>query len=408
MKPQQQRYEDKDKGVITTVGDKTEPILHLDLTIEILIRLPAKSVFRFRCVSKHWCAIIRSRSFTDLFMSISLRRPRLSLGYCIFHHGNNKPLFYFSSPLHHPQVPKNPPSMVSETLPLTYMGLFNSVRGIILISLDRRHFVICNPTTRQVIRLPDGSNTSNICYMFLGYNPSNDQYKILRKIRSREDQSVQEHSVCTLETGQESLFSSWRHVESNILHCVRGCTAVCINGVVYYGAGTKSSKRFVVMSFNVGSERLRHIQGPNEEEYCTLINYRGKLACFSVNIYHNSFSLCVLDDVKEQVWSTKTIVPSTSFYDLYWSLKLYISGTTDAGEIIFVSALIADAVEIFYYDLKKNDVRRRVLGVGDIRDYDEFMCSPDHGEFFCPESLSRYIYRRISISCDHVENIIIF
>lgn len=36
-----------------------------DVVEEILLRLPCKSLARFKCVSKSWCAMIRGRSFIN-------------------------------------------------------------------------------------------------------------------------------------------------------------------------------------------------------------------------------------------------------------------------------------------------------------------------------------------------------
>ncbi|CAA7061309.1 unnamed protein product [Microthlaspi erraticum] len=47
------------------------------LVEEILSRLPAKSVGRFRCVSKQWGSMLRRPSFTELFLTRSRSRPRI-------------------------------------------------------------------------------------------------------------------------------------------------------------------------------------------------------------------------------------------------------------------------------------------------------------------------------------------
>ncbi|KAF3563764.1 hypothetical protein DY000_02011658 [Brassica cretica] len=44
--------------------------------IEILSRLPAKSLMRFKCVSKLWCCLIRSRYFSNLYLMVSSSQPR--------------------------------------------------------------------------------------------------------------------------------------------------------------------------------------------------------------------------------------------------------------------------------------------------------------------------------------------
>ncbi|KAL1223216.1 F-box protein [Cardamine amara subsp. amara] len=50
-------------------------VVPLDLLIEILNRLPAKSVVRFLLVSKSWAAIIHIKDFIRLFPYRSLTQP---------------------------------------------------------------------------------------------------------------------------------------------------------------------------------------------------------------------------------------------------------------------------------------------------------------------------------------------
>ncbi|KAK4737218.1 hypothetical protein R3W88_000915 [Solanum pinnatisectum] len=36
-----------------------------DLVVDILLRLPLKTLARFKCVCKHWCAFIKSMNFIE-------------------------------------------------------------------------------------------------------------------------------------------------------------------------------------------------------------------------------------------------------------------------------------------------------------------------------------------------------
>lgn len=52
-------------------------LIPLDLTIEILLRLPAKSIGRFHCVSKLWSSMTTTPHFVKSFAVHSLARPCL-------------------------------------------------------------------------------------------------------------------------------------------------------------------------------------------------------------------------------------------------------------------------------------------------------------------------------------------
>lgn len=256
---------------------------------------------------------------------------------------------------HHPRDPNN------STLD-NYFGVCNSVRDIICVSLWDR-FVICNPTTRRFRTIPNDppgyDHKDNRCVMWLGYDTSNDQYKILRMVSWVKEARSLEHSVCTLRLGEQFSFSSWRRVESGNDYCFRNTKALCISGVVYYGARKSPSNSLVVIvSFDVASERLLFMEAPKENNLLGLINYQGKLGCFCVT-NGNSYSLWILDDAKKQIWS-KTCVFSPSFSDSYREHSLRTCCATDAGEIIFKSDLLFSASHLFYYDLKKNSLSKRV------------------------------------------------
>ncbi|CDY47000.1 BnaC09g14040D [Brassica napus] len=65
-------------------GDGTESLsLPVDLIIEILTKLPPRSLSRLICVSKLWLSIIHGKYFNDLYLTRSSTRPRLLLHrYC--------------------------------------------------------------------------------------------------------------------------------------------------------------------------------------------------------------------------------------------------------------------------------------------------------------------------------------
>jgi len=73
---------------------KSASSLPLDLTSEILLRLPEKSIARFRCVSKLWLSITTDPYFINLFET---RSPRPSLLVCFI---ENDKLFVSSIPQH--------------------------------------------------------------------------------------------------------------------------------------------------------------------------------------------------------------------------------------------------------------------------------------------------------------------
>ncbi|KAL1210891.1 F-box/kelch-repeat protein [Cardamine amara subsp. amara] len=60
------------------------PEIPFDLVIEILRRLPAKSLVKFKSVSKIWSSFICSRNFTNSFLRVTSSPPRLYMSLKFF------------------------------------------------------------------------------------------------------------------------------------------------------------------------------------------------------------------------------------------------------------------------------------------------------------------------------------
>jgi len=122
----------------------------LDITVEILKKLPAKSLVRFQCVSKQWSTIIGSRrDFIDSIVARSMTHPQQWWDVLlIFHYQSDKSSFFiFTHPLNTNQ------ELVS--IPGLTVDCYGYIRGLILCCSDSSISVaIYNPTTRQSLLLP--------------------------------------------------------------------------------------------------------------------------------------------------------------------------------------------------------------------------------------------------------------
>ncbi|EFH54351.1 hypothetical protein ARALYDRAFT_324165 [Arabidopsis lyrata subsp. lyrata] len=229
----------------------------IDLTVEILKKLPAKSLVKFQCVSKQWSAIIsRRRDFIDSIVTRSLTQP--------------------------------PP--------------------------------IYNPTTRRSFHLPKSIKTSSTGTCFFGYDPLENQYKILFL------------PLYYLEQGcQMSLSVGWCN-----LHQWDDSTSI-----------------YMLMSFDVRTEKFCHVDAPNTlmDHFSFLINYQGKLGFVCCG---KSVEIWVREDghQKTQIWS------KLFFYEMEGFEKWRVSGVTRGGEIVFVNTVYFsdDKLCVLYYDPKRNSI----------------------------------------------------
>ncbi|XP_010459165.1 PREDICTED: putative F-box protein At5g62660 [Camelina sativa] len=353
------------------------PEIPFDLVIEIMARLPGKSLMRFKCVSNLWYSLIRSRYFSNLYYTLASPRrppPRLyitvvdrlkcdSLGFC------NKP--------HESVMLSLKPSANNKSfdLDLTMPGMggrgrnLATLRGLIIYNVCSKG-CIYNPTTRQTLKLPAVKSTMysqqqridsvNRVVYSLGHDPVLDQYKVFCTVVTAAKifkRITSEHWVLVLEAGG----GSWTRVQFDLPHFPNGL-GVCIDGVIYYLAFISRSRE-ILLSFDVRCEKLNMIQVPHVltkyGEFAGLIQYGRKPAIFNVtNLARKGYAdLWLLEDAGN--WSTKSLVlPPCQTHLVDNDIPLTVRGTTQNGEVILVPNGLDSLSYILFYDLQKNDLRK--------------------------------------------------
>ncbi|KAL0701128.1 hypothetical protein Bca4012_057250 [Brassica carinata] len=281
----------------------------VDLIIEILLRLPTKSIARCRCVSKFWSAIINRTDFTELFMARSQARPQILFSF------QKSDFFFFLTP----QV-QNKSSLVAKNhirLPIddSYQ-ICGPVHGFVCLTnytsgMKETVSTIYNLSTGQAIHLPNAKRRSNTVKSYLGFDPIHKQFKVLL-ITARLGVS-DEHQVLTLGTSNPS----WRNVKCCCFsYCYTlPCNAgICINGGLFYVAKVNMDPYLnAIVCFDVKSKKLRIVNKSVDMRLwsdTTLVNYKGKLGAFVVGCgvavvtgETTSFELWVLVDAEKHEWS---------------------------------------------------------------------------------------------------------
>ncbi|XP_006306002.2 F-box protein At1g48060 isoform X2 [Capsella rubella] len=308
----------------------------LDLTSEIFLRLPAKSVVRFSCVSKLWSSITTEPYFTNAFET----RPNL-----LFFFKEDNRLFVVTVP----PLNKNPKesysyssSPVLDTYQIPYpKGLCftiktESVHGLICFQKATQP-ILWNPTMRKFSPLPKPDTKWEALTVFLGYDPVEGKHKVLAM---QSNKASDECRVLTVESGKKS----WRTVKPYYAHqpC-RGhrkdnygpCR--CINGVLYYGA-------------KIGLDRV-------------IMNKLAYLGCSSYGI-KTTLRMLVLED-ERRGWSSHKFLP-ISHYDRGAENNFKLIGVTNDGELIYVPNTVFGSFDVVYIDPVKETYRRvKYKGVAD-------------------------------------------
>ncbi|XP_023637223.1 F-box protein At2g16450-like [Capsella rubella] len=375
-----------------------------DLLLDILSRLPEKSVARCHCVSKQWASLLGSPYFKELFLT---RPSRPCLLFAIAENGNDHVEMginvwrFFSLPQFQNSYEKSSSAfvaaaeyhaklcpddlMINHHTNLKYFSC-GYVSGLIYFHGNRYQGrpVICNPSTGRYAVLPFRYSYRK-AYSFFGFDPIGKQYKALFMAYPS---GPGHHRVLTFRDGN----MRWRKIKCPLRHDINS-DGVCINGVLYYLGRDESENvtydDYVIVCFDVRSEKFTFVY---IERFCRLLNYKGKLAVVywedDVDLYGdddmhleldvytywenkldvdpvNELHLWVLEDVEKQEWSKYAY---TWTDDKFFRHQVSIAGATASGEIVFSMRKYTakQPYYVFYFNPERNTLQRvEIQGFGE-------------------------------------------
>ncbi|KAL9409365.1 hypothetical protein AB3S75_047706 [Citrus x aurantiifolia] len=155
----------------------SEVIANLDdLLTEILIRLPIKSLLKFKSVSKHWLSLISNPVFCRRLSLI--RKPITGLFVDRIALKVNNPEYDF---INLDSNPSSPPFRTLTFVNDSYgIQILQSCNGLLLCSGGHGNYYICNPSTNQCRLLPQapvgGGVSGSILGVNLAFDPSKSSY----------------------------------------------------------------------------------------------------------------------------------------------------------------------------------------------------------------------------------------
>ncbi|KAL3635712.1 hypothetical protein CASFOL_020259 [Castilleja foliolosa] len=238
----------------------------LDVYREILLRLPAVSLFRFRAVSKRWRELIDDSCFVKAH--INNNQFSSNCNTIIFRNLTGPPfcpLYYFdlaalnltNGPQTIPATPLNPTPSELSRLPCLPVAACN---GLILITPQFRNRIIpesrgereiyCdpegtweirNPLTHERLMLPQLRFNSQLVGFGLGYDYAADDYKVVWIDYDVHDKSLSQTHVYSLKS------DSWRTIGNCPFN--------------YWGALHWVSNDEIIV-FDVGTENYRQLELP--------------------------------------------------------------------------------------------------------------------------------------------------
>ncbi|CAM0947182.1 unnamed protein product [Alopecurus aequalis] len=165
------------------------PFIPDEIVFEILLRLPVKSLTRFKSVSKSWRTIISDPRFIRLHLKQSSKNQQKHSSFLITPHTLDKVIdgeawpttFSNHTPFYSWQEGQDSACLVHST---TFHAEFGSVHdmvhcdGLVLLSTDTSVYVF-NPAIHQVLKLRDGQEDAwEFPTVGLGLDPRTNTYKV--------------------------------------------------------------------------------------------------------------------------------------------------------------------------------------------------------------------------------------
>ena len=164
----------------------------VELTREILSRLPVKALVRFLCLSKSWCTLIKASDFMKMQLKHSMETNRDRTIITIANDDpRNTPWFSVRFPNdeedHKAIKIHNPTLLSSHSKGINILGYCD---GLVCVHDDeRKEMGIWNPLMRRCKRLPNKPiekpfrSAEYVKPKFgFGYDPHNDDYKVMRLV----------------------------------------------------------------------------------------------------------------------------------------------------------------------------------------------------------------------------------
>ncbi|EOA22138.1 hypothetical protein CARUB_v10002696mg [Capsella rubella] len=346
--------------------------IHMDLVIEILSRMPVKSIMKFKCLSKEFSKIIHSRNFVDSCLSRPSSRSRLLF---YFHCYEINTLVFFSAPH------RSTCSIIPTRQEMVFRGgvdvsfMCAPVRGLMLCTVGENQHVICNPATRQNLSLPQNNmlwERDNFTKLILGYDPIFDQYKVL-SMCGNTNVGPRPYQFFVMTVGKDG--NMWRKIQGMPPHLriVKCChaTGICINGVLYFKAESNTPSHHGpgttvhVVSFDLNTEMFSLVKSNDRLSWFSkLIDFQGKLAFIS----HVNKDCTAEFWILENEWSSKVFhLPWTQSYTRdYKRISGSVMGIHD-GDIVFLPKYKLGST--WHLSLEKKTVRKVIYEIPSTKPY---------------------------------------
>ncbi|GMI74448.1 hypothetical protein like AT3G06240 [Hibiscus trionum] len=256
------------------------------LVLEILSKLPVKSLTRFRCVCKPWSCSFQTPLFITKHHNNNLRNNNLNLLFKGFQGNTIDGLHYF----YQLSTEKGQNFSAKQKFHIPFFGkgwsnLFvdGPCNGILCLNEPEDKVALWNPSTREFKILPQSSvqrppsaDYTSFDGLGFGYDSQTDDYKVLRFVISHfDDLSFDPNHQAELYSLRSD---SWKEISTNGVY-VRDCPLFnkYLNGFYYWHAAGDSG--YLILSFDMVNEKFSTLSLPSTlvQSYWHLLDFNGLL-----------------------------------------------------------------------------------------------------------------------------------
>jgi F-box interacting protein len=343
----------KNEGAVAALPD--------DPLVEILSRVPAKSVCRFKCVSKAWRDLIANphhrkklpQAMQGLFFMVPEDLIRVSFSFI--------DLTTRSVPLDiDPAF-----SFLSELPEFHNLGLKDSCNGLILFKnyeeppySDTLGYVVCNPTTKRWQAVPTCGSLDLTSCAYLAFDQAiSSHFHLVQFQLSVPDEMLVSLHVYSSETGtwsrnqidsqeNQGPLAEW-HLRAMLSRRDPECAFV--NGFLHFIVGDSDQHQIVAVDVQGKARRVITVPGvaDGRHRYCYLGQSQGCLHCMTQEMFDDHE-----DRYKLSIWVLQD-------YDTQWVLKDTVSSMEIFGQLTsnilhFIVGIHRDRNVVFFQSLRSN------------------------------------------------------
>ncbi|XP_058214529.1 F-box/kelch-repeat protein At3g23880-like [Rhododendron vialii] len=271
--------------------------LPTELTTDILLRLPVKSLLRSKSVCKNWYDLIKSPVFiathlTQFALNPDHNSTSLLVTSCNSVTGNHGMSLIINDGFTHGPINLDFPFLnrsknlcIWEFTEKKYFSVVGICHGLVCINLSPFGYpvILCNPLTREFREIPKCEWLLDCdCYVKVkwvgfgfGFHPSARDYKLIQitLCSSPVQEVVIRAHLYAMGT------DTWREIDVDKVSAFFGetddfgrigsfvriygsCASAALNGVFYWPARVMPTDEVIVMSFDMGEEVFRRIRTP--------------------------------------------------------------------------------------------------------------------------------------------------